>query len=388
MMYLSQAPLLFLNVCIFICGEAIQGSCVHHSTDSLVGNSAADKTILKDENQSNPAVYKEDCKESRDAKTKVTREEKHFICRNLQNSIVSYTRSTKKLLRNIMDEQQASLDYLSSQVNELMNRILLLTTEVFRKQLDPFPARPVQSHGLDCTHIKDSIGSATKTPSGLYIIFPEGSSYPFEVICDMDFRGGGWTVIQKRMDGTVDFRRPWCDYLDGFGDLLGEFWLGLKKIFYIINQKDSSFMLHVALESEDDTLAYASYENFWLEDETRFFKIHLGRYSGNAGDAFRGFRKDDNQNAMPFSTSDVDNDGCHPACLVSNQSVESCSHLHSNTGWWFNQCGLTNLNGVHHVPGKLRVTGIQWGTWTKTNSFVRIKSVSMKIRRTYNPYFK
>lgn len=42
-------------------------------------------------------------------------------------------------------------------------------------------------------------------------------------------------------------------------------------------------MLHVALESEDDTLAYASYDNFWLEDEIRFFKIHLGRYSGNAG---------------------------------------------------------------------------------------------------------
>lgn len=29
-------------------------------------------------------------------------------------------------------------------------------------------------------------------------------------------------MIQKRMDGTVDFRRPWCDYLDGFGDLLGQ----------------------------------------------------------------------------------------------------------------------------------------------------------------------
>lgn len=35
--------------------------------------------------------------------------------------------------------------------------------------------------GLDCTDIKDSIGSVTKTPSGLYVIFPEGSSYPFEV---------------------------------------------------------------------------------------------------------------------------------------------------------------------------------------------------------------
>lgn len=28
-------------------------------------------------------------------------------------------------------------------------------------------------------------------------------------------------MIQKRVDGIVDFQRLWCDYLDGFGDLLG-----------------------------------------------------------------------------------------------------------------------------------------------------------------------
>ncbi|XP_007944217.1 angiopoietin-related protein 5 [Orycteropus afer afer] len=388
MMLLSQASLLFLNIYIFIYGEAVQGNCVQHSTDYSSVNLAEDVSNAKDENKSNDTLYKENCEESYDVKLKITREEKHFMCRNLQNSIISYTRSTKKLLRNMMDEQQASLDYLSNQVNELMNRVLLLTTEVFRKQLDPFPQRPVQSHGLDCTDIKDTIGSVTKTPSGLYIIHPEGATYPFEVMCDMDYRGGGWTVIQKRIDGVADFQRLWCDYLDGFGDLLGEFWLGLKKIFYIVNQKNTSFMLYVALESEDDTSAYASYDNFWLEDETRFFKMHLGRYSGNAGDAFRGLRKEDNQNAMPFSTSDVDNDGCRPACLVHGQSVKSCSHFNNKTGWWFNQCGLANLNGIYHFPRKLLGTGIQWGTWTKNNSPVKIKSVSMKIRRTYNPYFK
>nr|XP_020010379.1 angiopoietin-related protein 5 [Castor canadensis] len=389
MMYPTQASLLFLNVCIFICGGAVQGNCVHHSTDSLAVVQI-EKNVLnaKDESQSNDTVYKEDCEESCNIKTQITREEKHFMCRNLQNSIVSYTRSTKKLLRNMMDEQQASLDYLSNQVNELMNRVLLLTTEVFRKQLDPFPHRPVQAHGLDCTDIKDTIGSVTKTPSGLYIIYPEGSSYPFEVMCDMDFRGGGWTVIQKRIDGVIDFQRLWCDYLDGFGDLLGEFWLGLKKIFYIVNQKNASFVLYVTLKSEDDTFAYASYHNFWLEDETRFFKMHLGRYSGNAGDAFRGLRKEDNQNSMPFSTVDVDNDGCHPACLLDGGSVKSCSHLSNNTGWWFNQCGLANLNGIYRFPGKSLASGIQWGTWTKNNTLVKIKSVSMKIRRAYNPYFK
>ena len=46
----------------------------------------------------------------------------------------------------------------------------------------------------------------------------------------METDGGGWTVFQKRMDGTVNFYRGWKDYLCGFGDFHGEFWLGLNKI--------------------------------------------------------------------------------------------------------------------------------------------------------------
>ncbi|XP_043851578.1 angiopoietin-related protein 5 [Dromiciops gliroides] len=389
MLPLSLTSSICLNIYFFIWGESVQGNCIQFSTtDSSAVNILEELSNTGSKSSPNDTEHNENCGESCAVQTKITREEKHFMCRNLQSSIASYTRNTKKLLRNMMDEQQASLDYLSNQVNELMNRILLLNTEVFRKYLDPFPHRPVQAHGLDCTDIKDTIGTVTKTPSGLYIIHPEGSSYPFEVMCDMDYRGGGWTMIQKRINGVIDFQRLWCDYLDGFGDLLGEFWLGLKKIFYIVNQKNTSFLLLVTLESEDKTSAYASYENFWIEDETNFFKIHLGRYSGNAGDAFRGLRKEDNQNAVPFSTSDVDNDGCRPACVIDGQSVKSCSHFNNNTGWWFNQCGLANLNGVHQYPGKLLSSGIHWGTWVKNRSRVRIKSVSMKIRRTYNPLFK
>lgn len=65
--------------------------------------------------------------------------------------------------------------------------------------------------------------------------------------------------------------------------VLGEFWLGLRKIFHIVNQKATSFSLYVDLESENDRHAYASYDGFWIEDEACSFKIHLGRYSGNAG---------------------------------------------------------------------------------------------------------
>ena len=50
------------------------------------------------------------------------------------------------------------------------------------------------------------------------------------VYCDTTTAGGGWTVIQRRVDGSENFNRPWSDYEKGFGNLTGEFWYGLKTI--------------------------------------------------------------------------------------------------------------------------------------------------------------
>ena len=58
--------------------------------------------------------------------------------------------------------------------------------------------------------------------SGVYKIDPDGLG-EFEVYCDQKTAGGGWTVFQKRQDGSVDFYRPWDDYKRGFGNLNGEF---------------------------------------------------------------------------------------------------------------------------------------------------------------------
>lgn len=85
-----------------------------------------------------------------------------------------------------------------------------------------------------------------KIPSGIYIVHPENTDSSFEVhsklsrsqcvaqsslttqtqhvlqvFCEMDYMGGGWTVMQRRTDGLTDFKRPWADYADGFGNLAG-----------------------------------------------------------------------------------------------------------------------------------------------------------------------
>lgn len=192
---------------------------------------------------------------------------------------------------------------------------------------------------------------------------------------------------------------------------VGEHWLGLKKVFHIVNQKETRFQLHIALVSHDDITSYASYDDFHLDDETQFFGIHLGRYAGSAGtikllhgafytaptlsctwaftsawvvfagDAFRGYDQEQNQDTAPFSASDVDNDGCNPFCSLSNQTVESCSAQHNHTGWWFNQCGLANLNGTPEEQTQSQKTHILWDTWRQNGVIHTIKSVTMKIRR-------
>lgn len=319
-----------------------------------------------------------------DITVKLLRDEKHSICGQLQQSLLAFGRSTRKLIRDVMDEQQRALDILSSQVTELMTKVQTLSSEVQRSNTEMYSIKPVQSHGRDCSDIKDSLMSVVpKIPSGIYIIHPENTDSSFEVFCEMDYMGGGWTVMQRRTDGLTDFKRPWADYVDGFGHLAGEHWLGLKKVFHVVNQKDTRFQLHIALVSHDDVTSYASYDDFRLDSETQFFSIHLGRYAGSAGDAFRGYEQEQNQDTAPFSASDVDNDGCNPFCSMENRTVESCSARYNQTGWWFNQCGLANLNGSPEDAEQNRGqrTHILWDTWRQNGVPHTIKSVTMKIRR-------
>ena len=68
--------------------------------------------------------------------------------------------------------------------------------------------------------------------------------------CDMSTDGGGWLVIQRRLlNGNTNFTRNWQDYEDGFGDLEGEFWYGLKNIHCLTSRWEME--LRIDMETTD-----------------------------------------------------------------------------------------------------------------------------------------
>ena len=85
-------------------------------------------------------------------------------------------------------------------------------------------------------------------------------------------------MFQKRLNGSVSFDRYWDDYKNGFGDLNGEFWLGLDKIYRLTEKKRDR--LRVDLEDFTLSTAYAVYNMFAVKNETTKYKLSLGTYSG------------------------------------------------------------------------------------------------------------
>ena len=111
----------------------------------------------------------------------------------------------------------------------------------------------------------------------MYTINPDGLG-AFDVFCDQTTAGGGWTVFQKRMNGSIDFYRDWADYKRGFGNLNGEFWLGLDKIHRLTSS--GGYKLRVDLEDFAGNAVYAEYHSFEVKSEGTKYQLSIGNYSG------------------------------------------------------------------------------------------------------------
>ena len=179
----------------------------------------------------------------------------------------------------------------------------------------------------------------------------------------METSGGGWTVIQRRMNGSVDFYHGWAEYIHGFGDVDGDHWLGLSKIHRLANNSMQQ-QLWVDLESFAYGYRYALYNSFYIDGPSTDYTLHVSGYSGTAGNAM-GYN-----NIGKFSTKDNEND--------IHSSLHCASYQHS--GWWHRSCTKANLNGLYYNS---RVSNSKANFWNTFDSSRSLKYSSMMIR-AYN----
>nr|XP_060627855.1 angiopoietin-4 [Anolis sagrei ordinatus] len=198
--------------------------------------------------------------------------------------------------------------------------------------------------------------------SGVYTLHINNMTEPKKTYCDMETDGGGWIVIQHRVNGSISFQKSWKEYKQGFGDPAGEYWLGNEAVHLLTNQ--AAFSLRVDLLDWEGHRAYASYEKFQLGGEKQRYRLFLKGYRGTAGQ----------QSGLPlqgtgFSTRDADNDNC----------MCKCAQMLSG-GWWFDACGLSNLNGIYY-PARhniRKLNGIRWHYFQGPG--YSLKSTRMMIR--------
>ena len=186
-----------------------------------------------------------------------------------------------------------------------------------------------------------------------------------EKVCDRVTDGGGWIVIQRRLpNGQENFVRKWADYENGFGDLNGEFWYGLKDIHTLTTNNDVELRIDMETKGVDFSFHW-TYQTFKVAGASDKYRLTIGGGAGSAGneDPMAQF------NNHQFTTIDSDNDSWDSG---------NCAYNFQG-GFWYHACSLAGLNQPHVTPPGFNGGAVLNWIANGLPTF-NLKSVEMKIR--------
>ena len=196
---------------------------------------------------------------------------------------------------------------------------------------------------------------STDTP-GVYLLnsFCGHSRTKAAAYCDTSNGGGGWLVVQRRQDGSIDFNRTWVEYEDGFGKLTGEFWYGLRALHCLTGQGGWEMRMDIKLANGTNILL--QYERFKVASAKDNYKLTVGGFQGTTTDPMAY------HNQRNFSTKDNDNDNSRYNCALAYGLKEPVG------GWWYRSCRNIAPNIIYnHYEGVY--LNYQWHVF----SFIEIK---------------
>ncbi|XP_034099984.1 fibrinogen-like protein 1 [Drosophila albomicans] len=157
-------------------------------------------------------------------------------------------------------------------------------------------------------------------------------------------------VIQRRFEGQEDFNKNWEEYRNGFGDLRGEFFIGLENLHLITNSTRHELDIYVFNRG----VYYGTYDNFRIGNEDSLYELEsIGNFTGIEPNNLEANVK------QKFSTYDRNN--------IPN-AYQHCAE-HPMGGWWYPaNCGESNLNAAYRY-GK----GIIWHSGGATSTEMKIR---------------
>ncbi|XP_017468665.1 PREDICTED: angiopoietin-4 isoform X1 [Rhagoletis zephyria] len=270
-------------------------------------------------------------------------------------SLATLLLSTRSAVNELNNHLEANISRLSNMVSRRLNSI--------RRQNNRQPTNfYAPSHSTE--PLITSCAQDAPTANGILRLQLTPESEPFYVRCDEETLGGGWTIIQNRFNGKLNFYRGWLEYQAGFGNLGGEFFIGLDKLHALT--ASAVHELLILLQDFDGTNRYARYNLFAIGSEKEDYALNLlGEYEGDAGDSFSYHA------GSKFSTFDNDNDGC-----------VDCNCAQSRNGaWWYNWCDMSNLNGKYfsqNYNATPLYEGMYWNEFRGPT--YSLKAVRMMIR--------
>uniref|UniRef100_A0A8C1XRX5 Fibrinogen C domain containing 1 n=1 Tax=Cyprinus carpio TaxID=7962 RepID=A0A8C1XRX5_CYPCA len=256
-------------------------------------------------------------------------------------------------LIQLLSESQINMVKVVNSVSDALSSMQKETGNIksrLKADLQRAPVHSVRPKGCAGSRPRDcsDIYASGQREDGIYSVFPTHYPEGFQVFCDMTTDGGGWTVIQRREDGSVNFFRDWEAYREGFGKITGEHWLGKPSMSLSVMQSHQFRVWVTILGKCHD------------------FHFHSGCLVTRSEKCDSLLK----HNGMKFTTKDKDND----------HSENNCASFYHGA-WWYRNCHTSNLNG-QYLRGQHTsyADGIEWSSWTGWQ--YSLKFTEMKIRPT------
>lgn len=248
---------------------------------------------------------------------------------NLQCNFSSRMEESVQIITKIFSLSASDIELIKDQIENKSN-VVHDEVETISTLSTPPTVTTMKAESLprDCTEALE-----LELPTGITTIRPTTEEYPKRVWCDQETDGGGWTIMLRRQPQPiqVDFSQNWDEYVQGFGDPEGEYWIGLETLYQVT--KKNQYKLRIELQVDGEK-AYSNYGTFRVGPDRRDYKLRVEDYnvSSTGGDALSY------HSGRRFTTKDNDNDSA---------PGENCANISGGGGWWYGYCYLANPTGLH-----------------------------------------